>query len=48
MMRNEMDWNGGMDNGILCTVYGTIAHCVLAAFVPFHLRRVSFNIAVGY
>jgi len=23
----NMDWNGGMDYGILCAVDGTIAHC---------------------
>ena len=39
MMRNEVDWSGGMDYEILCTVDGTIAHCVLATFVPFHPVR---------
>jgi len=29
----------------LCTVDSIIAHCVLVVFVPYYLRRASFNIA---
>ena len=33
--------NNGMDYGVLCTVDGTVAHCVLAAFAPSQSVRLS-------